>query len=284
MSVAPEDVRLGGASCAVWRDGPAWNGLRTAAVGRFLAPDAAQGAALLEKVADRLAAQGVEAILGPMDGDTWHSYRLVVESDGSPPYLMEPRGAPHDPAAFAAAGFQPVSRYVSARASVEAALAASPPLLGEAFTVRAWDGRDAESFVLRLFELSRAEFARAAFFKPIERAAFLELYKPIMAAVDPRLVLFAFDGRGEIAGYLFGTPNRLEGPNPTTAILKTYASRARGAGRALADAFHRTIHDLGYREVIHALMHERNASLRRSGQYGATVFRRYALMGRKLSP
>lgn len=284
MSLAPEDVRLGEARCALWRDAPVWNGLKTAAVGRFVAPDAAAGAALLEKIANDLAAEGFEAILGPMDGDTWRSYRLVVESDGSPPFLMEPRGAPHDLAAFEAAGFQPISRYASARANVEAAIAASPPPLGETFLVRPWDGRDAETFVLRLYEMSRAEFARAPFFKPIEREAFLDLYRPIMAAVDPRLVLFAFDRRGDIAGFLFGAPDRLEGAAPTTAILKTYASRAPGAGRALADAFHRTIRDLGYRDVIHALMHERNASLRRSGQYGASVFRRYALMGRKLAP
>lgn len=283
MMSAPEEIRHDGARCAIWRDAPSWAGARTAAVGRFVAEDAASGAALLDAVTAKLAAEGFQAAIGPMDGDTWRNYRLVAESDGSPPFLMEPRSGPHDLAAFAAAGFEAISRYASARASVEAVIAAEPRALGDAFVVRPWDGTRAEELVLRLFDLSKAEFARAAFFKPIARDAFLELYRPVMAAVDPRLVLFAFDQSGDIAGFLFGFPDRLEGPNPKTAVLKTYASAAHGAGRALANAFHRAIADLGYTQVVHALMHERNASLRRSGQYGATAFRRYALMGRRLA-
>ena len=283
MSIAPEEFRRQGARCAIWRDAPSWASAKTAAIGRFVADHEEAGAALLDAVAAKLAGEGFEALIGPMDGDTWHSYRLIAESDGSPPFLMEPRSGPHDLRAFTAAGFAPIQRYVSARASVAAVLAAEPPALGQAFVVRPWDGTRAEELVLRLFDLSKAEFARAAFFKPITREAFLDLYRPVMAAVDPRLVLFAFDRRGEIAGFLFGFPDRLEGENPKTAVLKTYASAAHGAGRALANAFHRAIAELGYTQVIHALMHERNASLRRSGQYGATAFRRYALMGRKLA-
>lgn len=282
MSVAPQDVERGSARCAIWRDAPLWDGLRTAAIGRFHAPDAASGAALLEDAARALANEGFQALIGPMDGDTWHAYRLVSESDGSPPFLMEPRSGAHDLAAFTKAGFAPIQRYVSSRVSVDAAVAANPPALGDRFTIRAWDGARGEQLVLKLFELSTAEFSRAAFFKPIDRDAFLELYRPVMAAVDPRLVLFAHDAQGAVAGFLFGMPNRLEGATPTTAILKTYASQAPGAGRALAGAFHCTIQALGYTQAIHALMHERNASLRRSGQYGAQVFRRYALMGRRL--
>lgn len=40
---------------------------------------------------------------------------------------------------------------------------------------------------------------------------------------------------------------------------------------------------LGYRDVVHALIHDDNISRQRSERLGATVFRRYALMGRRLN-
>jgi L-amino acid N-acyltransferase YncA len=69
---------------------------------------------------------------------------------------------------------------------------------------------------------------------------------------------------------------------PKTVIVKTYASRRRGVGHLLLDTFHRTALDLGFTDVIHALMHEDNVSLNSSLRYGTKIFRRYALMGKRL--
>ena len=38
----------------------------------------------------------------------------------------------------------------------------------------------------------------------------------------------------------------------------------------------------GYARVVHALMHEANASVRVSDRFGGRVFRRYALWGKRL--
>jgi hypothetical protein len=252
------------------------------AVGGFTCAAAADGAALLDEIAARLAAEGAGALIGPMDGDTWHRYRVVTESDGSPPFALEPASGPYDREAFAAAGFAPISEYVSARGQLRDALAATPVVL-PGITVIPWDGRDADALVERLFELSLAEFSGNRFFKPITRQAFLELYAPILPLIDPAHVLFA-RGPDGLAGFLFGLPDRLEGAEPRTVILKTYASRLRGAGHLLADTFHRRALAMGFTQVIHALMHVDNISRARSSRYAARVFRRYALMGRKLPP
>ncbi|NIQ95070.1 MAG: hypothetical protein GWN87_13315, partial [Desulfuromonadales bacterium] len=58
--------------------------MRTAAIGRFHCGDSAAGEGLLTRVLADLDSAGFQFVVGPMDGDTWHSYRLVVESDGSP--------------------------------------------------------------------------------------------------------------------------------------------------------------------------------------------------------
>jgi hypothetical protein len=283
MKDAFETIAAEGAACRLYRDAPAWEGRKTAAVGAVRFQSAAAGTTMLIDVAHRLASEGFEALIGPMDGDTWHSYRLVMESDGSPPFLLEPVSGPHDLAAFTDAGFAPISRYVSSRTTLAEAISETRPTMDD-IVITPWDGQGAERLVTELYRLSAGAFARNAFFKPIALEDFLALYRPIMPHVDPRLVLFAHAMNGDLAGFLFGYPDRLEGASAKTVILKTYASLRRGVGHLLADHFHRAARDLGFSNVIHALMHLDNASLRRSGQHGAAIFRRYALMGRMIAP
>lgn len=278
---APEKIEVDGASGLVYRDAPAWNGARTVAVGGFSAVDEAAGARLLGVIAAQARAEGFQALIGPMDGDTWHRYRVVGDSDGSPPFFLEPTSGPHDRAAFLTAGFRPISSYVSARARVADALGVRG-LAVSGVSVTAWDGRDAGELIGGLFDLSRRAFTRNAFYKPLSRDGFLKLYAPLMPAIDPRLVFFARRG-GDLVGYLFALPDRLQGATPDTAIIKTYASSLPGAGQMLSAAAHRAMRDLGYRNVIHALMHVDNRSRAASGRYGAAIFRRYDLMGLDLT-
>lgn len=281
MKVPHQDIlSRPGASCVVYRDAPGWGGRRTAAVGNFSCDSAEAGSALLEAAARELARDGFDGLIGPMDGDTWHKYRVVAETDGSPPYFLEPVCGVFDHAAFASAGFAPISSYVSARARIEAAIGTPAPQV-PGVRLAAWDGKNSASLIGGLFELSRTAFTSNAFYKPIERDAFLKLYEPILPAIDPRMVLFAYDGE-RLAGYLFALPDRLQGAKPSTAILKTYASNVRGVGHMLVDTAHRVFRDLGFTDVIHALMHVDNQSRQRSVRHAGTVFRRYELMGRTL--
>lgn len=281
MTDLVEDIATDGASCRLYRDAPAWDGLRTAAIGRLRCESAASGSALLDKLARQLAGDGFEALIGPMDGDTWHSYRLVSESDGSPPFLMEPVSGPFDREAFAAAGFAPISEYVSSRTALDAAIGTEKASMPDV-TVQAWDGSGAAALIGQLYAMSAGAFRNNAFFKPLDQAGFLKLYEPVMPLIDPRFVLFARDARGGLAGFLFGIPDRLEGAAPHTVILKTYASLRRGVGHLLADQFHRRARDAGFSHAIHALMHLDNVSRERSARHAGEVFRRYALMGRRL--
>lgn len=278
----PERVVTPDASCAIYRDAPAKAGQRTAAIGQFRCASVEAGAGMLRTIAVRMRDEGFAALLGPMDGDTWHSYRVVAQTDGSRPFFLEPVSGPFDHAAFLQAGFSPVSSYVSARTPLDAAIGApAPPVTG--ITITAWDGRNADALIGGLFDLSRHAFAGNAYYKPIAREEFLKLYAPILPAIDPRLVYFARHADGRLAGYLFAIPDRLQGANPTTGIIKTYASSVPGVGRMLVDTAHRTLAALGYRDVVHALMHVDNRSRARSALHEGHVFRRYDLMGLDLT-
>lgn len=283
MTTGPEGLSVAGAFCDLYRDAPSWGSHKTAAIGGFVCTSAESGAAVLREAAERLTREGFAAVIGPMDGDTWHKYRVVSGTDQSPPYFLEPVSGAADYAAFTAAGFKPISSYVSARARIKDAIDAEPASVA-GVTVAAWDGKNASDLIAQLFEMSGQAFVSNAFYKPTSREAFLKLYQPILPAIDPRLVFFARDGGGALVGYLFAIPDRLQGATPAAAIIKTYASRQRGVGHLLVDTAHRAMHALGYTTVIHALMHVDNQSRQRSTRHNGVVFRRYDLMGLSLAP
>jgi hypothetical protein len=228
----------------------------------------------------KLAEEGFEAVIGPMDGDTWSAHRLVIESDGSAPFLMEPHNPEHYPDAFEGAGFAAVARYVSADAPCDAPI--SGAMLPAGITLRAFDHADAERELARIHELSLRAFADNAFYRPIPFEQFAGMYRPVLGAIDPELAVMAEDDEGELVGFMFAIPDYAEGAEPRTAILKTCASLKRGLGGYLVREFHLRARDKGFARGVHALMHEDNPSTRLSARFGGRVFRRYALWGLRL--
>ena len=264
----------------IYRDAPVWDG-RTAAIGQFKCSDAEEGAEALRVACESLKSDGFESVIGPMDGSTWHGYRLVLESDGSAPFLMEPQSGAFDLAAIEATGVKVIERYFSARVAIETQ-AREMPQPREALRVEVWDGTDPEGFFLDVHALSVKAFAGNVLYKPIKAEAFLAMYMPYVPMLVPDLILFARGAEDALSGFLFGMPNYAEGRTPSSVILKTYASLQKGAGAMLAQQFHATAHGLGFSHAIHALIHDDNLSATRSRQEGAEVIRRYGLMGRRL--
>lgn len=276
----PEALVMEGATLSIWREAPSLNGLRAAAIGGFACETAEQGAKAIRFAIAKLKAEGFEAVLGPMDGDTWGKHRLVVESDGRPPFLMEPHNPAHYVGAFEASGLKIVSRYLSADRPADVAVSSTPAPAG--LKIRQFDVTRAEAELTRIHALSLEAFASNHFYAPISVEKFIESYRPVLKAIDPDLVFLAEDEAGSLKAFLFALPNFAEGEFPKSVILKTYASRVKGGGSMLANAFHARAMRRGYARVIHALMHESNLSAQHSDNTGGKVFRRYALWGGRL--
>jgi hypothetical protein len=68
---------------------------------------------LLREAAAWLRAQGAQQVIGPMDGDTWHRYRVNAGPFDEPPFLLEPVNPPFYAELWAP--FQIVERYSSKR-------------------------------------------------------------------------------------------------------------------------------------------------------------------------
>ena len=275
-----ETLKTDGARLTLFWEGPEWDARPTATLGDIAFKSHEAGADVLTQAVEKVKDAGLTRVIGPMAGDTWHSYRFVSESDGSPAFLMEPKEMPQARAVFHAAGFSPVGQYFSARQSL--AEIGAPPPESEGFRIETWDGSDPEGLFRQVFELSCQAFEKNAFYKAIPAEDFLAMYMPIVPMLKKELIFFARTPEGELAGFLFAIPDYAQGPQSDTVILKTYASLVRGAGRALVHACQSSAKALGYKTLIHALIHDANQSAERSEKEGGKIFRRYDLLGLKL--
>lgn len=262
------------------------------------AEDDPAAALLLNHACARLAAQGCTQAVGPMDGNTWRHYRFItqrrVEGPAQPAFFLEPDNHDAWPGQFTRAGFAPLAHYTSA---VTRELTRTDPRtqqlsrrLGEhGVTIRALNIAALERDLSAVYALSLASFADNFLYTPISAGEFLAQYHALQPHLRPELVMLT-EREGKLLGYLFALPDiaqQRRGENIDTVILKTVArvpQRAvAGLGHVLVERCHQVAHELGYRRVIHALMHENNRSVTLSAKYAA-VFRRYTLFARELAP
>jgi L-amino acid N-acyltransferase YncA len=283
------------AHASIWWHGvPDLDGEPAGCVGHFGAVDEASAVAILNDSCRRLALHGCRRVVGPMDGTTWRRYRLIIDRGPEPPFLLEPDNPDAYPSYFTAAGFEPIAHYFSA---LNTDLSVTDPRTAEAWERFAEGGATIRSIRLDRFEdelraiyaLSIESFRNNFLYSPISETDFLAQYLAIRAKIVPELILLA-EKRSELLGFMFGLPNFAQaarGEPVDTALAKTLAVRpgrsGAGLGSILMDRLQQAARSLGFKRVIHALMHESNHSLRISRRFGKP-FRRYAIFARRVTP
>jgi hypothetical protein len=275
------------ARCSLWwRATPLHAGRRTGFIGAVESSDDRALVALLARAERRLHAAGCELAAGPVDGDTWHRYRLVTASDDTPPFALEPYSAPGAVAPWERAGFAPLETYASFRDDALGERDPRAPMLAARLreagvTVRTLELARFDDELTQIHTLALRGFANAPLFAPIALGAFAALYRPVAPLLDPRLCPVA-ECDGRIVGVLFA----LRDPRaPGTVVLKTVVRdtdrRFAGLGFVLTDAARAAAHTLGATRAISALQHD--GSVARSLATRAIPFRRYAVFGKELS-
>ncbi len=275
------------ARCSLWwRAAPSHRGRRTGFIGAVESSDADALAALLARAACRLREAGCELAAGPIDGDTWHRYRLVTASDDTPPFSLEPYSQLEAVAPWRCAGFAPLETYASFRDDALAERDARVPALtarlqAAGVTLRPLDLARFDDELAQVHALALRGFADAPLFAPIGLDAFAALYRPLAPLLDPRLCPVA-ESNGRIVAILFALRDRRA---PRTVVLKTIVRdldrRYAGLGFVLTDAARAAAYALGATRAISALQHDGNVA--RSLAPQTVPFRRYAVFAKELS-
>jgi hypothetical protein len=269
---------------------PPLDGERLGLIGHFAAVDATRGATLLGHATRCLAEAGASRIVGPIDGSTWEPYRCVVESDGSPPFALEPAHPAHWPAAFAQAGFAPWIHYRSARCDdIARAIQCFDGLARRAAArsracLRAIEPACWLRELPALHRLTRQAFAQSRLISTIDQARFEQRFGAMDSLITPGLVWLA-----ELDAQPVGMVVALPGSGPVwgdCVIVKTLCALQRGPSSAIALLLlHRVFCAAlarGLRRAVFALMDETNMSSRMVDErIDSRAFRRYALMARR---
>jgi GNAT superfamily N-acetyltransferase len=281
------------ARCSLWwTQVPELPGSRVGVVGHFAACDSAHAGELLKSAGEILKHHGCDLAIGPMDGNTWHRYRLLTKRGPEPAFFLEPDNPDDWPGFFTAAGFAPLATYFSAlnedlTLEDERIPRTLERLERTGVKLRPLNPARFVDELRRIYEVSRVSFQSNFLYTPIAESEFLAQYEPVRAHVRPEMVILA-ERAGQPVGFVFAIPDLAQakrGQTVDTVVLKTVAvlpGRAyAGLGNVLVAVCQQQARALGFRRVIHALMHENNNSLNLSGHYART-FRRYALFSRAL--
>ena len=282
------------ARCSLWwRCPPLLPGHRPGIIGHYAAQSAAAGDALLKAACRCLADRGCTAAVGPMDGSTWRSYRLVTRTSRRPAFFLEPDLPPEWAGHFQISGFKPLARYFSAMTGRLDQLPSAGPnphgrLAARGIVLRPLDLEHLEAELCRIYPLCRESFQDNLLFTPIPEEEFISMHRPLAQYLAPQLSWVAELEEAAI-GFIFAVPDILQarrGEPISTVILKTVAVappfRGIGLGHALAAASQSAAIGSGYRDVIYALIRAGNPSARISAHYARPI-RSYALFIKEMA-
>ncbi len=290
---APDWCLIAGEShCGIWLARAGKGRKQYGMIGHYAARNSQESQRLLHTACGLLQDKGCVAVYGPMNGNTWQSYRFVTWSDGSPPFLMEPHNPPQWPEYWLQAGFAPCHEYIST--AVTDLNAADPRLarvrarlLEEGIAWRSVDLHCFEEELKKIYRLSLTAFQKNILYTEIDESAFLGQYLHFADSIDPAYMLLAHDASASCCGFVFAIPDLLQrqgGGVVDRLVIKTLAVNPQrkyaGLGAVLVDAIQRTAGANGFKSAIHALMYAGNISTNIGRN--STLLRRYTLYRKAL--
>ena len=278
--------------CSLWWHGtPGWKHHRVGMIGHYAASGGA-GVALLNHACRQLAEQGCSLAVGPMDGSTWRSYRLITRSTDQPRFFLEPDNSPEWVEHFVESGFEPLATYFSA---LNDNLEQTDPriqrhvdrLFHMGITLHSLRREDFEHEVKRMMSVARAAFRDNLLYSDPEESEFVDTYHPLLDRVPLELIWLA-EHSGRPVGFAFGIPDfceRARGERIRTLIVKTLAvvpeRQYAGLGKMLLAELQQRARSLGFTRAIHALVRDAEHLKRISRRYAVPI-REYTLFAKVL--
>jgi L-amino acid N-acyltransferase YncA len=222
-------------------------------------------------------------LVGPMDGDTWHSYRCLDRQGSEPAFTLEPQ-LQLDSATLRQAGFEVISSYGSSIENLGTEVLYLKDH-SEDVCVEALAGMAFEDVMSLFYEAALLDFNDNFFYRPINQASFLSIYKPLAPLLNLDFVLAAREKKtGLPVGLIFAYGDQ---ELAQRLIIKTIHvnknKRGRGISRLLLNSMHARAFKHGFKQVIHALYKSDNKSRQLSMSMGAKRFAEYLLWGKNIN-
>jgi len=238
--------------------------------------------AFLVAAKDRLFALGAQKVIGPINGDTWHRYRLPL-TDESQLTFLEP-SYPHFIASdFMAAGLSVTATYHSSviedlRGALLQAKKQPAVEVASDLKIRNLDLSDFDNEMELLHRFSHDAFKTNYLYSDIDLPSFNALYQPLKGMLKEDLVLIAESSDSkEIFGVVLAVP---DAKNKSMIIVKTLARSTfapRGTGRFLFHTVLERAQALGYNSALCALIKDNNFSAFLPEALGGIVQNKFAL-------
>ena len=286
-------------SLNLWHNRPNYNGRKTSYIGNVNIHEKYRKNEdkLFNKVFEELKKRGIKTIIGPLNGTTWNIYRYVTDKRNHPPFLMEPFNEDYYVELFEKIGFKALAYYISTimenmnpvqRGHLSKKIEKLKKFdYYKDITVKSAENKDLITLLNKIYDLTIEAFKNNFLYSELDREIFLKMYMSYEDKIVKKFFKMLYL-KDELIGYVFGIPDYAElqyKEKVETMILKTIAIspkyNGKGMGYILIDELVKEAEHSGYKNVIYALMHEKNIS-KNIGSLLGDELRRYALFIKEL--
>ena len=293
-----ENNNIGG-NLHLWHNRPNYNGKATSYIGNvnILEKYRKNETEIFNQIFESLKKDGIETIIGPLNGTTWNTYRYVTDKGHRSPFLMEPWNEDYYVELFEKLGFKPLAYYISTvmenmnpvqRGHLSKKIEKLKKFdYYKDITVKSAENEDLMAVLNKVYDLTIQAFKNNFLYSELDREIFLKMYMSYEDKIVKKFFKMLYL-KDELIGYVFGIPDYAElqyKEKVETMILKTIAISPRyngkGMGYILIDELVKEAERSGYKNVIYALMHEKNIS-KNIGSLLGDELRRYALFIKEL--
>ena len=237
-------------------------------IGCFEMMDKDSGKQQLEEYVRQLKSAGHKRIIAPIDGDTWHTYRLVSWSSGERAFPLEPQNPLWYNEVYGELGFKPFQKYRSDKfklGHIEPLPANDPSLQLRNFH---------EDDLKLIYDISLQGFHDNLLYSDISFENFKMLYQPLLPMIDRELVIIA-ELDGSPAGFMFSFAAGESLILKSMAVLPGY--RSWGIGAKMMNHVLLAGQRKGLKTAIAALIADGNNSHKIISKYGNEKIREYTL-------
>ena len=293
-----ENNNIGG-SLHLWHNRPDYNGRKTSYIGNVNIHEKYRKneEQLFNKVFEELKKEGIEIIIGPLNGTTWNKYRYVTEKGSRRQFLLEPWNEDYSVSLFEKLGFKPLAGYISTvmegmdsdgRRNLNKKIEKLKKFdYYKDIKVESAENKDLLTVLNKVYDLTVEAFKNNFLYSELEREIFLKMYMSYEDKIIKKFFKMLYLG-DELIGYVFGIPDYAElgyKGKIDTIILKTIAVspiyNGKGMGYILINSLVEEAEKEGYENVIYALMHQSNVS-KNIGLLLGNMLRKYTLFIKEL--